>query len=333
MTSTKRPVHIVVETGSLAGGVRVIGEIANRLTERGWEVDIWSVNPKETLTDWFRLDGRVKWVSWLRTGTTQDYGPLADTLKKQDGIKLATFWRTCFATADAAKDGEGYYLVQDIETSYTSQSIFANMIMSTYQMPLRRVTTSRWVESNLPGTEYIGIGLENKYRPNPKLRRERFILACARIQALKGWDVMCESFRYLHAAGGKMKTFGVTEKLPIVTPVEHYYKPTDDQIRQLYQKAGVFLSSSDHEGFNLTALEAMACGCPVSTTDSDGNREYIEDGENCLVSNDPYILAENCAKIIKDGALSAKLSDNGVKTAAKYRWIDAMNRLEKAFLE
>lgn len=331
--SIKRPIHFVVETGSLAGGVRVIGELANRLTERGWDVNIWSVNPRETMTDWFKLDTRIKWISWLRTGTTQDYGPLADTLKKQDGIKLATFWRTCYATADAAKDGEGYYLVQDVESSYTSQSVMARMVMSTYQMPLRKLTTSRWVESKLSDTSYIGIGLENKYRPNLKLRRDRFILACARIQALKGWDVLCEAARYLHAAGGKIKTYGVEKKLPIVTPVEHFHLPTDDQIRQLYQRAGVFLSTSDHEGFNLTALEAMACGCPVSTTDSDGNREYIEDGENCLVSNDPYILAENCARIVQNKELSDKLSANGVKTASKYRWIDTVTRLEGILLE
>lgn len=328
MIIKKRPVNIVVETGSLAGGVRVIGEVANRLTEHGWEVSIWSVNNRETLTDWFRLDSRVRWHSFLRTGTIADYQQLADVLRKQDGIKIATFWRTAFATADAAKEGEGYYLVQDIESSYTSQSIMTKLVMSTYEMPLRRFTTSQWVKTNLGGCDYMGIGIENKYRPNPKLRRSRFILACARIQALKGWDVLCEASRYLEAGGGKLKTFGGPEKLTMVAHPEHFCKPSDDKIRQLYQQAGVFLSTSIHEGLNLTVLEAMACGCPVSTTDSDGNQEYIRDGENCLVNNDPYMLAENCARILSDPVLADKLVVNGVQTAANYRWNDAITRLE-----
>jgi len=333
MKYDKRPVNFVVETGSLAGGVRVIGEMANRLAERNWTVAIWSVNPKETLTDWFRLDSRVKWHSFLKTGTTADYIPLSEILKKQDGIKIATFYRTAFAVADAAKDGEGYYLVQDREDSYTSQPIYGQMAVSTYQMPLRKFTTSRWVEKVIPDCAYVGIGLENKYRLNPKLKRERFILACARIQALKGWDALCECCRYINAAGGKIVTFGMDKKLPMTVKTNHIHYPSDDKIRQLYQQCSVFLSTSMHEGFNLTALEAMACGTPVSTTNSDGNEEYIEDGVNCMVSNDPCTMAENCAKIMRDPALAEKLSLNGVKTAGRYRWVDVVNRLETVLSE
>jgi len=123
------------------------------------------------------------------------------------------------------------------------------------------------------------------------------------------------------------------KKLPMFAKTEHFTLPSDEKIRQLYQTAGVFMSPSAHEGFNLTVLEAMACGCPVSTTDSDGNREYIENGENCLVSNDPYVLAENCARILSSKELSAKFVVNGVKTAARYRWIDVVDRTEAILLE
>ena len=48
--------HIVLETGSISGGVKVVGELANRLVERGWQVAIWSINANaffRTTVGWF----------------------------------------------------------------------------------------------------------------------------------------------------------------------------------------------------------------------------------------------------------------------------------------
>jgi len=325
---TKTPVHIVVETGSLAGGVRVIGELANRLVKRDWPVSIWSVNPVQTLTNWFQLDHRVKWHSFLRTGTIQDYQQLQVVLSKQPGYKMGTFWRTAFVAAECAKEGEGLYLIQDVETSYTSQPVVAERVMATYALPLKRITTSRWVESQIKDCHYIGIGLDNFYRPNEKMVRDNFVLACARVQALKGWDVLCEVARYIQMGRGRLVTYGIESGIPMLAQHKHFSKPKDADVRRMYQETGVFLSTSRHEGFNLTALEAMACGAPVVTTDSDGNREYILPDENCLVSGDPFQLAELCAQCINNRELAKRLGKAGIETAARYNWRDVIDRLE-----
>jgi len=333
-------IFIVLETGSLAGGVRVVGEIANRLAEKPdkYKVYIFSVNPKETMTDWFRLDSRVDWVSFFKTGTTQDYDELAAVLKKNDGYKMATYWRTCYAVNEASKSGEGVYLVQDIESVYVHGPIVTQAVMDTYAMPLRKITTSRWVEKNLTDTEYIGIGLSNFYRAPKKPQRVPVPLAIGRKQALKGWTELCEVARYLNMGGLVLNTFGLDTHLPMFAKHAHLgakyndkgrkVNITDEQVRGLYRRAGVFISTSRHEGLNLTCLEAMSCGCPVVKTRDDGSDEYVEDGVNCLIGNSPSEIADLSIQVLKDKGLSSKLSSGGSGVGMRYRWSEVMSRFE-----
>ena len=65
--------------------------------------------------------------------------------------------------------------------------------------------------------------------------------------------------------------------------VTYFTKPTDKEINELYNKATVFTQTSRHEGFCLTALEAMAAGTIVVTTNSDGNIDYSINNKNCLM--------------------------------------------------
>lgn len=55
-------------------------------------------------------------------------------------------------------------------------------------------------------------------------------------------------------------------------------KLSPEQVRDVLQQADVFLLSSLSEGIANAALEAMACGLPIVTTDCGGMREAVTDG-------------------------------------------------------
>lgn len=317
----KPNINIVLETGSLSGGVRVVGEIANRLAMAQYPVSIWSVNHKETMTAWFKLDDRIKWYSFFRTGTTNDYDQLTDVLAKAEGVKLATYWRTAFPVSEACKEkGTGLYLVQDVETSYVSQPVMHALVMQSYAMSLQKITTSRWVEKNLDGCIHIGIGLDPLFKKLENMKRRALPLAIARRQALKGYGELMEVARYLAVASKNLSTFGLDKKLIGFVPVRHYPSPDDKSVRQMYNVFGCFISTSKHEGFSLSPLEAMACGLPIVTTNADGNMEYCEDGVNCLIGTDPPDIAQKVLQVLEDKGLAEKLAKNGLEAPRRYRW-------------
>jgi glycosyltransferase involved in cell wall biosynthesis len=74
-----------------------------------------------------------------------------------------------------------------------------------------------------------------------------------------------------------------------------------DDARALIALSDLLVFSSDWEGLSIAALEALAAGTPVVTTDVAGMRELLAGGAGTIVpGHDPTDLA---------GALSALLSD------------------------
>ena len=53
--------------------------------------------------------------------------------------------------------------------------------------------------------------------------------------------------------------------------------------REVYDRTTVMVQASRHEGFGLTAIEAMACGAALVTTDCGGSRDYAVPGVTASV--------------------------------------------------
>jgi glycosyltransferase involved in cell wall biosynthesis len=74
------------------------------------------------------------------------------------------------------------------------------------------------------------------------------------------------------------------------------------------------------EPWGLVPLEAMAVGRPVVATGTGGSREYLADGENCLLfpADDARTLAARLRRLAGDPALRERVVAGGRRTAATY---------------
>ena len=95
---------------------------------------------------------------------------------------------------------------------------------------------------------------------------------------------------------------------------------SDEDLAILYQQSKAFAFPSLSEGFGLPGLEAMACGCPVISSNTTclpeiyGNAAFYFDP---LKTTD---ITQKIVKLIKDNKLRKDLIKKGYQRVKKYSW-------------
>ena len=124
----------------------------------------------------------------------------------------------------------------------------------------------------------------------------------------------------------------IVTRLPLPAPLPpnvihhagswHAPEISDAELRALYRRARCvvvpLIPSAQPSGQSVT-LQAMACGCPVVLTETDGlwTREYLRDGENILFvpPRDSRALAAKISAVLTDAAYAEKLGAAARATA------------------
>lgn len=94
----------------------------------------------------------------------------------------------------------------------------------------------------------------------------------------------------------------------------------EKELPALYRGAIAFISPSLYEGFGMTLLEAMACGCPVITANR-GSMPEIVGGVGMLVGpTNEDELAKAMIKISTSESLRSLISKKGLKQSRQFSW-------------
>lgn len=93
--------------------------------------------------------------------------------------------------------------------------------------------------------------------------------------------------------------------------------PLEETVR-FYQAADVFVYPSFNETFGLPILEAMACGCPVVTSDTSAMPETAGGAAILSAPGDPASIARAMVEAVGPGR--DRLRDAGLRRAGQFTW-------------
>jgi glycosyltransferase involved in cell wall biosynthesis len=306
----------------IGGGAKNVYDHLQLLTERGHECEVVYLggSPK-----WYYRKPIFKFKNCLNEKEIVNY------LRSNPSIRVATWWETANWVKEA---GGGLYLVQDIETSYYSDKIGKENVLKTYELGLKTITINSFQKAVLKyvynvDAIVIGQGINtNVFEKLPVPREKDRGIYCYRQHYLKNPTLMATTLINIRNELPQFKlfTYGGGH---CTWSTKHLLGLNDFQVAEEINKSSVFISTSNHEGFCLPILEAMACGVPIVTTPSTGNETFCINGVNCLIGNNAKELSSYVIKLSKDKDLSNYLITNALKTVDNYSWDKVIDKLEK----
>ena len=92
--------------------------------------------------------------------------------------------------------------------------------------------------------------------------------------------------------------------------------PTEELV-SLYRRAAAVVFPSLYEGFGLPPLEALACGCPVASSNAGSLPEVLGDAAVLFDPEDPDAVAAGVSEALDR---ASELSTRGPERAAAFTW-------------
>jgi glycosyltransferase involved in cell wall biosynthesis len=168
-------------------------------------------------------------------------------------------------------------------------------------------------------------------------------LYVGRLAAEKSVDVLVRAFA---RASGMREGAGLRLVIAGTGPVEaalrraappgvmflgHLGRTTE--LPELYASADAFAFASLTETLGLVVLEAMASGLPVLAVPAGGVAEHLRDGENgiAVADHDVSRMAKAMLRLADDRALTRKLAEGALRTAALLSWDAELDRLDASY--
>jgi glycosyltransferase involved in cell wall biosynthesis len=95
----------------------------------------------------------------------------------------------------------------------------------------------------------------------------------------------------------------------------------------------VYVTTSQHEGFGLVFLEAMACGLPVICYAHGGQTDFLRDAETgyLIPLNDVSLFRERCRRLIDNLSLRQTISAHNKEVVEGYYIDNCARKYEKLF--
>jgi glycosyltransferase involved in cell wall biosynthesis len=173
----------------------------------------------------------------------------------------------------------------------------------------------------------IHLGIDHERLTPGDGKREHFLLYPANRWPHKNHDRLFDAFALVRRERPELRlllTGQGHDRTRLPEAVESRGHVSWDGLVDLYRSAACLVFPSLYEGFGLPPLEAMACGCPVATSNATSLPEVCGAAAEYF---DPLSTEDMAAAILR--ALEGRLVERGLSHAAGFTW-DACARAHDA---
>lgn len=119
---------------------------------------------------------------------------------------------------------------------------------------------------------------------------------------------------------GRKELLGLIKMLGLEREVIFAGYVDEDELPAWYNAADLFVYPSLYEGFGLPPLEAMACGCPVITSNTSSLPEVVGDAGIMVDPHDVDALADAMERVLTDESLREDMRRRGLERAKRFSW-------------
>jgi glycosyltransferase involved in cell wall biosynthesis len=322
----------------------MVVEYANFLHEKGHQVTILA-NRVSTV---FPLKAVVHRIS---SGSSKLHTVLNACIKEMESdVIIADIIMMVFFLAVRNRK-KLLYFAQDYDESYYKNRLARYLIRSIYAYCLRwlripviavsqelgallkrRFHVEAAIIPNGVDTDIFYPDITEQYLAFKK--RQKVVLVFMRSDYRKGFDISAKVLSAFHdeIESRSIVIWAVGEVIKTPFAVRRFGYVPPDVLRQILSCSDVLLYPSRHEGMPLFVLEAMACGCPVVTTEA---VQFVTNGVDALQCRveDADALTSSLRRVLADERMRRSLIQNAHKTAKFYSLRLSMTKFERCLLQ
>jgi glycosyltransferase involved in cell wall biosynthesis len=344
----------------MGGGTKVVVIYAQKLVEFGHRVTLISLlPPKAPLVS--RLTSRIKgkgsaWpqitdifpeARFLDHRRIEERRTVVDSDVPDGDVVIATWWETAeWVNRLSPSKGTKVYFIQHHEVF---PYLPVERCHETYRMPLHKIVVANWLKDVMRvsyGDEHVAVvpnGVDHSqfFAVNRTKQKDGTVGILYSTTPSKGLGVSQAAIRLLARSLSNIRVvyFGSERPNKSTQLDEHavfHHLPPQDKIREIYWACDAWLTASTSEGFNLPAMEAMACGTPVVSTRAGWPAESIAQHVNGVLTeiNDVPALAAGLEWILtRSPSQWANLSRAACKTVESSSWHHSARLFEAALTD